>query len=198
MKNEQKSIFAVLLAFLMSLFGGKKAEQPTAPTPAPVEKPTSYAPGRKTLAAVVGAAAAAILFQTVPVHEGEGRVGYLDPVGIPTKCYGDTTNVVVGQRYTDAECRESLETQLIAHAEPVLKCTPVLQGKTYQLAAAVSFAYNIGTGAYCKSTAAKKFNAGDFAGACAEFSRWTLAKGKTLPGLVKRRAEERALCETGL
>jgi len=196
MKNEQKSIFAVILAFIVSIFVGKKTEEPAAPKPA--EKPASYVPGKKTLVGVVGAAVAAILFQTVPIHEGEGRIGYLDPVGIATKCYGDTTNVVVGKAYSEAECRESLETQLIAHAEPVLKCTPVLQGKTNQLAAAVSLAYNIGAGAYCKSTAAKKFNAGDFAGACAEFSRWTLAGGKQLPGLVKRRAEERALCERGL
>ena len=88
----------------------------------------------KTLAGIVVAATAAFLFSTVPQHESIRLVGYLDPVGIPTKCMGDTTNVVVGRRYSDAECRESLERQLIAHAEPVLRCTPVLKGHTYQLA----------------------------------------------------------------
>lgn len=162
-------------------------------------------PGKKTLASLVGACCAAILYATVPVHEGNILRGYLDPVGIPTKCMGDTTNVTVGQRYTEEECRESLETQLIAHAKPVLKCTPGLKDKTYQLAAAVSFAYNIGTGAYCRSDTAKRFNAGNYAGACKAMNesdtgrpQWVTAKGKVLPGLVKRRAEERALCELEL
>ncbi|WP_205169115.1 lysozyme [Burkholderia sp. LMG 13014] len=160
---------------------------------------------KKTLAGVVGAAAAALLFSTVPKFEGTKLVGYLDPIGIPTKCTGDTTNVVVRQRYSEAECRASLETQLIAHAEPVLKCTPSLKGHTFQLGAAVSWAYNIGAAAYCGSTTAKRFNAGDWRGACKAMNesdsgrpQWVTAGGRVLPGLVKRRAEERALCERGL
>ncbi|OJA81023.1 glycosyl hydrolase [Burkholderia ubonensis] len=160
---------------------------------------------KKTLVGVVGAATAALLFSIVPKFEGTKLVGYLDPVGIPTKCMGDTTNVVVGQRYSEAECRESLERQLIAHAEPVLKCTPSLKGHTYQLAAAVSFAYNVGTSAYCGSATAKRFNAGDWRGACRAMNQsdvgrpqWVYSDGRMLPGLVKRRAEERALCERDL
>ncbi|MFP3705904.1 lysozyme [Paraburkholderia sp. SIMBA_009] len=161
--------------------------------------------GKKSLAAVVGAGAAAVLMSVVPKFEGVVTRGYLDPVGIPTKCMGDTHDVVVGKRYSEAECRESLETQLIAHAEPVLKCTPALAGHTYQLAAAVSFAYNIGAGAYCSSSTARRFNAGDWRGACramnesdAGRAQWVTSGGRVLPGLVKRRAYERALCEKGL
>lgn len=160
---------------------------------------------KKTLVSVVGAATAALLISMVPRFEGVVLRGYLDPVGIPTKCMGDTRDVVVGKRYSEAECRESLETQLIAHAELVLKCTPGLKGRTYQLGAAVSFAYNIGTGAYCASTTARRFNAGDYRGACKAMNesdtgkaQWVTARGVVLPGLVKRRADERALCERGL
>lgn len=161
--------------------------------------------GKKSLAALVGAGAAAVLMTIVPKFEGVVTRGYLDPVGIPTKCMGDTHDVVVGKRYSEAECRESLETQLIAHAEPVLKCTPALAGHTYQLAAAVSFAYNIGAGAYCGSSTARRFNTGDWRGACramnesdAGRAQWVTSGGRVLPGLVKRRADERALCEKGL
>jgi lysozyme len=175
---------------------------------------------KKTLAGVVGAAAAALLVSIVPRFEGTRLIGYLDPVGIPTKCMGDTSDVVVGRRYSTAECRESLERQLIAHAEPVLKCTPGLKGHTDQLAAAVSFAYNVGVGAYCGSATARRFNAGDWRGACRAMNetdggkpQWIYANCRTvsaattqqpvkvcdtLPGLVKRRADERALCERGL
>ena len=43
---------------------------------------------------------------------------------------------------------------------------------------------------------ARKTNAGDLAGACAELSRWTYAGGRQLPGLIKRRAAEREMCES--
>ncbi|THJ52615.1 lysozyme [Burkholderia sp. LS-044] len=160
---------------------------------------------KKTLASVVGAAAAALLFSMVPKFEGLELVARPDPIGIVTACNGDTKDVHAGQRFTPAECHARLEQRLIEHAEPVLKCTPVLKGHTYQLAAAVSFAYNVGAGAYCGSTTAKRFNAGDWKGACRAMNeadngrpQWVTAGGRVLPGLVKRRAEERALCERGL
>ncbi|MDN7970687.1 lysozyme [Burkholderia multivorans] len=160
---------------------------------------------RKTLAGVVGAATAALLFSIVPKFEGLELVARPDPIGIITACYGDTKGVRAGQRFTPEECRARLEQQLIAHAEPVLKCTPGLKGHTFQLAAAVSFAYNVGTAAYCGSTTAKRFNAGDWKGACRALNeadngraQWVTAGGRVLPGLVKRRAEERALCERGV
>jgi lysozyme len=62
-------------------------------------------------------------------------------------------------------------------------------------AASVSFAYNVGAQAFCGSTMARKLRAGDMPGACAELSRWVYAKGELLPGLVRRRAAERAMCE---
>lgn len=153
---------------------------------------------RAGLAGLVGAGAAAILLVTVPKHEGTVLKGYLDPIGIPTKCMGDTTGVIVGKVYTAQECQESLERQLHAHAGPVLACTPHIKGNDRITAASVSLAYNIGTSAYCKSSIAMKFRAGDFKGGCAGFSAWVYAGGKKWPGLVKRRADERALCEAGL
>lgn len=62
-----------------------------------------------------------------------------------------------------------------------------------QFAALVSFAYNCGLGNLGSSTLLKKVNAADHAGAAAEFGKWVKAQGKTLPGLVKRRAAERDL-----
>ena len=155
---------------------------------------------KKSLTGLVGFAAAALLYALVPAHEGEVLSTYKDPVGILTVCYGDTdpAMAIPGVTYTREECRQSLERQLYAHAEPVLACTPVLDGHPEQLAAAVSLAYNIGSSNYCKSTVARRFNAGDWAGACAAFGMWTKAKGKVLPGLVRRRADEAALCEKNL
>lgn len=157
------------------------------------------------LATLVGVPASLILLSLIPMFEGNVLYGYLDPVGILTKCAGDTTDVELGKEYTEAECFESLEKQIIAHAEPVLNCTPIIKNNTYVLVAAVSFAYNIGGTAYCASDTAKRFNAGNFADACKAINekdngnpQWVYAGGKVLPGLVKRRAKERAICEKGI
>lgn len=155
-----------------------------APTPKP----------KKTLIGLIGAGAAAALTATLVLWEGNAPVGYVDIAGVPTACFGDTNNVVVGKRYSDAECRQRLEDQAIKHVEPVLACTPSLRGHDDQLVAAASLAYNIGTGAYCKSTVDRRFDAGDWKGACDAFLMWNRAGGKVVRGLQNRRQYERNIC----
>lgn len=155
-------------------------------------------PVMNKLKATVGAGAAAILLAYVPQFEGMILKGYRDPIGIVTACAGHTKTAVLGKPYTKQECERLLADDLIEHAEGVLRCTPDLRGRTYQLAAASSFAYNVGVGAYCNSTMARLNNAGQYAAACAQLDRWVYAGGKKLNGLVKRRATERQICMTGL
>ena len=62
-----------------------------------------------------------------------------------------------------------------------------------QFDALVSFAYNVGVGALKQSTALRKLNASDYAGAADALTMWTKCNGKVLAGLVRRRKEERAL-----
>lgn len=158
---------------------------------------TSAAP-KGRLVALVGAACASLLVTTVPKFEGTILRGYRDPIGVVTACSGHTATAVLGKPYTPQECETLLMQDLADHAVPVLKCTPGLTGKPYQLAAAVSFTFNVGAANYCGSTMARKFNSGDYMGACAEFPKWVYAGGKVLPGLVTRRNAERTMCETGL
>jgi lysozyme len=154
---------------------------------------------KKTLAALVGSAAAALLLTIVPKHEGEVLATYYDPVGIATVCYGDTdpAMAIPGVTRSREECLQSLERQLVAHAGPVLACAPGVEKSPEMTAGFVSLAYNIGTGAFCKSTVARRFRSGDYQGACAAIALWNKAKGKVLPGLVRRRADEAALCLRG-
>ncbi|MEM3169949.1 MAG: lysozyme [Candidatus Nitrosotenuis sp.] len=62
-----------------------------------------------------------------------------------------------------------------------------------QFDALVSFAFNVGVGAFGRSTLLRKLNVGDVWGAAQEFLRWTLAGGVELPGLRRRRKAEQAL-----
>lgn len=152
---------------------------------------------KKTLAGVMGSAsAAALLLATLTGYEGKRNVGYRDIVGIPTTCMGDTRDVVVGKFYSDAECQARLSAQAIVHVAEVKRCTPAITGN--QLVAAGSLAYNIGGGAYCGSTIARRFNAGDLRGGCNAFLAWNRAGGRVIAGLARRREGERALCLKGL
>jgi len=58
-----------------------------------------------------------------------------------------------------------------------------------------SFTYNVGAGAFGKSTLLKKLNSGDVQGACKELQRWTYAGGQQWKGLITRREIERSVCE---
>jgi GH24 family phage-related lysozyme (muramidase) len=62
-----------------------------------------------------------------------------------------------------------------------------------QFDALVSFAFNVGLGNLQRSSLRMKINRGDLEDAAEEFMKWTKAAGRVLPGLVKRRNDERAL-----
>ncbi len=160
------------------------------------------------------AASVAIATPFIAPWEGKKNDPYLDIVGIPTVCYGETR--VEMRRYTDAECMDMLQPAVEGFAKDVLTCTPGLAHHPYQLAAATSLTYNIGSGAYCRSTVAKRFNAGDLRGGCAAFALFNgatyskpqpnhncrqLKDGRwfcEVQGLINRRKDEVGLCMVGL
>ncbi|UUC20545.1 lysozyme [Pseudomonas asiatica] len=145
-----------------------------------------------SISATVGIASAVVTH-----FEGLRTKAYLDPVGIPTVCFGHTATAALGQVKTTTECQQLLETDLAVAIKSVDDLVKV-QLPVERRAALVSFVYNVGAGQLAGSTLLRKLNAGDTAGACAEFDRWVFAGGVKLNGLVARRAEERALCEVGL
>lgn len=149
---------------------------------------------KKVAAALLTISAGGVTF--LMGHEGTIQDAYLDPVGIPTICTGHTDGVIVGQRATFEQCRQYLTEDTGIAGRWVARCidVPVTQS---QYDALVSFTFNVGGSAMCKSTLIRKLNAGDCMGAAAQFDRWKYASGVVLPGLVRRRAEERAMFEQG-
>jgi lysozyme len=101
----------------------------------------------------------------------------------------------MGDRKTPEECQSMLEVRLEGFYGGAVACVPRLATQSpNRIASHVSLAYNIGVGAYCQSTVARRANAGDWIGSCDAFLMWNKAKGIPLPGLTRRRAEERRLC----
>lgn len=141
------------------------------------------------------AAWATVAVGLVGGFEGLRTQAYKDPVGIPTICFGETLGVRMGDRKTPEECKNMLELRLEGFFGGAVACVPRLATQAPErIAAHVSLAYNIGVGAYCQSTVARRANAGDWIGSCDAFLMWNKAKGIPLPGLARRRAEERRLC----
>jgi len=162
--------------------------------------PKKILPGIALMILLGGYGVAQLTTDTVVEFEGYVPEGYLDPVGIPTKCFGDTRDVVVGKEYTFEECSKSLNDHLYELAVPVTKCVKdfgKLPDKTK--AALVSMTYNIGSGAMCKSSVVQRFNAGKWESGCKRMSEiYRKAGGKELPGLVRRRQFESDMCLAGL
>jgi len=151
---------------------------------------------------IIGAGIAACLALATPCvsyYEGMVPRTYADPVGIPTICYGHTGGDVTAERTaTDSECAALLNGDLRMAMQGVLQCVQI-DLTPNQAAALVSFAYNVGVPALCRSTLARLANTGAAPEEwCAQLNRWTYAtkfgQSIQLPGLVKRRAAETALC----
>jgi lysozyme len=126
--------------------------------------------------------------------EGLQLVAYRDPIGIPTVCYGETRGVKMGDRYTKEQCSDMLLREVLQFASEVERCVPWEELPDTRKIAAVSLAYNIGSGAFCKSTVARELRFGNVREACDAFMRWTRAGGVEWRGLVRRREAERELC----
>lgn len=124
--------------------------------------------------------------------EGFRNKAYLDPVGIPTIGYGFTKGVKMGQ-VMSREAADKRLAQEVAEFEKGVKSAISTATNDNQLSAMVSLAYNIGIGAFKKSSVLRRHNQCDFLGAADAFSMWVKAGGKTLPGLVRRRNAEAAL-----
>ena len=146
-----------------------------------------------------GIAAAAIVFGLVSSYEPGANIHkpYLDTLARPavwTVCEGHTGNVDPKRTYTDAECKAFKMADIARAQAEVNRCLPM--PKLPQIEGALSdAAYNIGPSVVCGSTLQRKALANDWPGVCAELSRWDHAGGRVLPGLTRRRTNDREICE---
>lgn len=129
-------------------------------------------------------------------HEGTRTEAYLDSAGVPTICTGSTTKVFIGQKATLQECEERLQEDTGYAGRAIHRLVHVRLSQT-QYDALVSLVFNIGEGAFARSTLLRKLNAEDYAGAATEFDRWVYAGGKKLRGLQNRRDAEQELFLNG-
>ncbi|MFK7088688.1 lysozyme [Chromobacterium violaceum] len=146
---------------------------------------------RKAIASLALSAAALV---GIVLHEDYRDTAYIPAKGdVPTIGFGTTAGVKMGDRITPPAALQRALTDIQKFEGALHQCVHVPLHQ-YEYDAYVSFAYNVGAGAFCASTLVKKLNASDYPGACAELLRWTRAGGRELPGLVARRRDEYRQC----
>lgn len=136
--------------------------------------------------------------------EGLKLTSYPDPGsrdGNPyTVGYGHTSDgflkVTRGLTISPKQAEDALEFDLNETAAKIDELVKVDLSDN-QFGALVSFAFNVGTAAFAKSTLLKKLNKGDYASVPGELARWNKNDGKVMQGLVNRRAAEAGLWAKG-
>tara|TARA_R110000822_G_scaffold27790_3_gene82675 strand:+ start:642 stop:1310 length:669 start_codon:yes stop_codon:yes gene_type:complete len=136
--------------------------------------------------------------------EGLKLTAYPDPGssnGEPqTIGYGHTSDgflkVARGLTITVAQAEAALEYDLNETAAKIDELVKV-ELTDNQFGALVSFAFNVGLGAFTKSTLLKKLNKGEYASVPAELAKWRFNDGKVMTGLINRRAAESGLWAKG-
>lgn len=129
-------------------------------------------------------------------HELLRLKAYLCPAGVPTIGWGSTKGVAMGMTITEQQADARL-VQDLATAESAIHKHVKVPLTQNQFDALASFVFNVGVKNFQGSTLLKKLNEGKYAAAAEQFQFWRNARdpktGKlgVLPGLVKRRAEER-------
>lgn len=129
--------------------------------------------------------------EIVKEFEGLRLTAYQDVAGIWTIGYGSTKGVKEGMQITLDEALARLKSDLDEAERGVNTAAPIATDN--QFSAMVSLAFNIGVGAFQRSTVLKRHNAGNYAGAAKAFGMWVRSGGKVRNGLIRRREAEAEL-----
>jgi lysozyme len=154
---------------------------------------------RRTLVSGLGASAIAVAI--IVGFEGYSDKAYDDGIGVQTVGFGSTRHpdgrpVQRGDTVTPQRAVVMLAYDADQIARELSACIGDVPLYLHEWDAYVSWAYNVGSSAACRSTLVRKLKQQppDYEGACRELLRWTKAGGRELPGLVKRRQAEYRLC----
>lgn len=137
------------------------------------------------------AAAAAMAAIATPIYvswEGEELVPYVDIVGVPTVCSGDTRNVTMGRPVTREECSRRTDAIIRDYGAQVAQLSPGIERSPYEWAAHTIFAANVGVGAYGRSSVRRLYAGGQHRAACRFLRQYDKAGGRSVPGLANRRS----------
>jgi lysozyme len=145
-------------------------------------------------APIVGLGISGIALVGLLVAEGYRDNAYIPVAGdVPTIGFGTTQNVRMGDKITVPQAlnRALIDVQKFEGA--IKRCVKVPLHQ-YEYDAYLSLTYNIGEGAFCRSTLVRLLNQQRYDEACKQILRWDNFQGRPLRGLTIRREKEYKQC----
>lgn len=149
---------------------------------------------RVNIAALVLSAAS---LTGIAVHEGYRDRAYIPVAGDrPTLGFGDAQDVKLGDKTDPIRALIRLNQQAETFQQEMRECIGNVPLYQHEWDAYVSLTFNIGSGAFCRSTLVKQLQQSppNYAAACAQILRWDRFQGRPLAGLTKRRVDEYNKC----
>jgi lysozyme len=129
--------------------------------------------------------------------EGCQLTPYQCSAGVWTQGVGHTAGVIPGKTITPEQAAENLVDDIRRIEKGMAICLPQeMPQAVYD--AVIAFAFNVGTGAACRSTLVYFLQQGQWRQACDQLPRWVYVNGVKNNGLKRRRAAEHKLCQQGL
>lgn len=132
--------------------------------------------------------------ELIKKYEGCRLIAYLCPSGVWTIGYGHTNGVRQGMTITQSQADEYLRKDVYKAENYVNSYDNIYHFSQEQFDALVSFTYNCGAGNLKKLVNGGMRTIGEISNAIPTFNK---SKGKVLNGLVRRRADEKALFDKG-
>jgi lysozyme len=128
------------------------------------------------------------------VAEGYRDNAYIPVAGdVPTIGFGTTQNVRMGDKITVPQALNRALVDVQKFEGAMKRCVKVPLHQ-YEYDAYLSLTYNIGEGAFCRSTLVRLLNQQRYDEACKQILRWDNFQGRPLRGLTIRREKEHAMC----
>ncbi|APG19283.1 glycoside hydrolase [Kosakonia radicincitans] len=122
---------------------------------------------------------------------------YQCSAGVWTSGIGHTAGVAPTRDISEKEAAVNLVADVLHVERRLAACAPVaMPSQVYD--AVVSFAFNVGTAAACRSTLVWFINHKQWQQACNQLPRWVFINGDRNRGLENRRERERAWCLKGV
>lgn len=122
---------------------------------------------------------------------------YQCSAGVWTSGIGHTAGVVPKRDITERDAATNLVADVLNTERRLVVCVSVaVPQRVYD--ALVSFSFNVGTGAACRSTLVSYLNRQQWWQACDQLTRWVYVNGERSTGLENRRQRERAYCLQGV
>ncbi len=121
---------------------------------------------------------------------------YQCSAGVWTTGIGHTAGVVPARDITEREAAANLVADVLNVERNLARCAPVAMPQpVYD--ALVSFTFNVGSGAACRSTLVAFIQRHQWSQACNQLTRWVFVNGVKNRGLESRRQREQAYCLKG-